>query len=345
MSNIFIHYVNWPNTKDNHAGMGYISKYLNSNDQSVILKEFRLFSFRGGRYLNLLKSLLYTIYFILRIKKGDSLFFTEYMTPGSAHQEIIAAILSKIRPDINLIGLVHLTGNGLIKSYTDRKILKNYLTKLDKIWVLGSSLKDFMIGLGIDDNKIFKTFYYVDTEYYKPSNLKTTDSFNVLVQGNQLRDYTLLKQIIAQCPNINFIIMQGIQDLSHLFSDIENVKLKGFVTENELLVIMQNSDASLSVMKDTIGSNVITTSMACGLAMIVSDIGSIRDYCDNENAIFCLKTEDYVNALNYLRVQRDIRAKMKQKSRDKALNFSKEKFLMVFLEEMDYNNTQLFKNK
>ena len=192
-----------------------------------------------------------------------------------------------------------------------------------------------MIGLGIDDNKIFKTFHYVDTEYYKPSNLKTTDSFNVLVQGNQLRDYNLLKEIIVQCPDINFIIMQGIQDLSHLFSDIENVKLKGFVTENELLVIMQNSDASLSVMEYTLGSNVITTSMACGLAMVVSDVGSIRDYCNVENYRFCATKEEFVDALNFLKLHNEKCYSMKQNSRTKALNFSKEKFLKVYQEEMN----------
>ena len=36
---------------------------------------------------------------------------------------------------------------------------------------------------------------------------------------------------------------------------------------------MNDSDISLNVMKDTIGSNVICTSMATGLAMVVSDVG------------------------------------------------------------------------
>lgn len=337
MSNIYIHYVNWPNTKDNHAGMGYLSKYLKSNDQSVILKEFKSFSIRGGRYLNFLNALLHTLYFVLKLKKGDSLIFTEYMSSGSAHQEVIATIISKIRPNIRLTGLVHLTGNGLLKCYPNKRNLRNYLTRLDRIWVLGSSLKDFMINLGIDDNKIFRTFHYVDSEFYKPGNTTLNNSFNVLVQGNQLRDYTLLKQIIVQCPDINFTIMQGINDLGNLFSSLKNVKLIGFVTEKELLLVMQNSDVALSVMKDTIGSNVITTSLACGLAMIVSDVGSIRDYCDKENTIFCRKKEDYVNALNYLYTQKEICSIMKQKSRDKALNFSKEKFLRVFLQEKDNN--------
>lgn len=47
---------------------------------------------------------------------------------------------------------------------------------------------------------------------------------------------------------------------------------------------MAKADLSLNVMEDTVGSNVITTSMAMGLGLIVTDVGSIRDYCDESNA-------------------------------------------------------------
>ena len=50
---------------------------------------------------------------------------------------------------------------------------------------------------------------------------------------------------------------------------------------------MEKANVSINVMEDTIGSNVITNSMSMGLAMIVSDVGSIRDYCNESFAIFC----------------------------------------------------------
>ena len=60
---------------------------------------------------------------------------------------------------------------------------------------------------------------------------------------------------------------------------------------------MNDSDISLNVMKDTIGSNVICTSMATGLAMVVSDVGSIRDYCDETNACFCSSPDDFIEKI------------------------------------------------
>ena len=54
-------------------------------------------------------------------------------------------------------------------------------------------------------------------------------------------------------------------------------------------------------MEDTVGSNVITTSMAMGLAIIVSDVGSIRDYCNKENAVFCMNDiNEFVEAIKKL---------------------------------------------
>lgn len=61
----------------------------------------------------------------------------------------------------------------------------------------------------------------------------------------------------------------------------------GYLPEDELRNLMDISDVSLNIMEDTVGSNVITTSMAMGLAMIVTDVGSIHDYCDESNTIFC----------------------------------------------------------
>ena len=53
----------------------------------------------------------------------------------------------------------------------------------------------------------------------------------------------------------------------------------------------------LNVMKDTIGSNVICTSMATGLSMVVSDVGSIRDYCSETNAVSVLLHDDFIKIL------------------------------------------------
>lgn len=64
-----------------------------------------------------------------------------------------------------------------------------------------------------------------------------------------------------------------------------------FLSE-ELKNLMAQSDLSLNVLDDTVSSNVITTSMAMGIGIIVSNIGFIHDYCNNNHAVFCENNEN-----------------------------------------------------
>ena len=81
---------------------------------------------------------------------------------------------------------------------------------------------------------------------------------------------------------------------------------------------MASADVSLNVMKDTIGSNVIVTSMAMGLAMVCSDVGSIRDYCNESNCLFANTTQDFVKAVKTLSENVDRLNGMKQASLKKS---------------------------
>ena len=89
---------------------------------------------------------------------------------------------------------------------------------------------------------------------------------------------------------------------------------------------MDIADVSVNIMDDTIGSNVITTSMSMGLAMIVSDVGSIRDYCNDTNALFCVNTVDsFASAINMLSANHNKCELMKSNSvkMSKAFSISK----------------------
>ena len=92
------------------------------------------------------------------------------------------------------------------------------------------------------------------------------------------------------------------------------------VPEAELKHYMNDSDISLNVMKDTIGSNVICTSMATGLAMVVRDVGSIRDYCDETNE--CSSPDDFIKNNMILANDRELLNSLKKMSLKKAQQFS-----------------------
>lgn len=330
MNKIYIHFVDWKNTSGNHAGMAYLCKKLKINDIKIELIELKLCQIRGGKYINWLRSLIHTFYFIRKCKKGDTVFFMEYMTKNSAFQENIAKVMKCYKPDVVLKGMIHLSNKHLIEQYKSKQVVYKNLQYLDKIYVMGSSLKKFFLSMGIQEHKIIETLHYVDHDFYYPKKFTTNKILNVICLGNLKRNFSLLKEIIIECPEINFTVCQGVLNLKSIFSDCSNVKLIGFIPEIELRQLMQSSDVSLNVMDDTVGSNVITTSMACGLAMVVSDVGSIRDYCDNQYSILCSEKKDYINALKNLNENRERCFQLQKIASAKSKNFSIKNFMTHF---------------
>ena len=323
----------WTNTSNNHAGMKHMCNLLKAHypdEYEVIVfpdlyKNLSSISLIKRIQIRLIKEIVIPNKYLKIGKKlsgqlndGDSVYLLEYCA-SLFPQLSIAKYLRNLTLNIKIYGLVHLVPQKIEESFTQSQLQK-CLKPLDYVLTLGSSLSNFFVQkVGVESSKVQTVFHYVDLEYYKPhvNYLHKKDSPpSVLVMGNQKRNFELLYKIVEDNPNIQFTICQGVMDLSHQFKNCNNVQLVGFVDEEELLAIMQNSDISLNIMEDTIGSNVITTSMAVGMAIVVSNVGSIKDYCKEDGAIYC-ENEDassFSQALKQLMTDQDKLQYLKSKS-------------------------------
>ncbi|RZJ82485.1 MAG: glycosyltransferase family 1 protein [Flavobacterium sp.] len=331
MSKTYIVFYDYSNTSGNHAGMAYLSRFLANELTEVSAIENMNQEFVSGRYVSRIYSFFLAVYLFFVLKKKDKVFFFEYLMKDLGHHEMMARLLRFLGFKGEILGLTHLSGQHLLEYYKDEEDILNRLAPIDRLFVFGSSLKVFFQKIGCK-KPIIRTFHYVDTSFYKP-RINTTsqdDRMNVLCMGTLKRDYALLKEIIQQSSNVDFHICMGKKDLRSEFGEMKNVILYPFLEELELLELIQKSDVSLSVMEDTVGSNVITTSLAGGLVQIVSEVGSIHDYCTIENSFFCNTTADYLAALNNLNTNRDLLSEMKLKARTHSLAMSKEQFLSEF---------------
>lgn len=326
---IYIIYFDWPNTSGNHAGMSYLARELSEEFSEVEIVEMFNFKYKYFRVINLLYSIYLAIKLRILLGKNDKIILFEYLAK-SCFQDVIAKMLSILRNRSTVFGLVHLSGNHLMEIYGSKGTIIRKLRPLNDIIVFGSSLKDFFVELGFDN--VLTVFHYVDTNYYKPSlSLKNKSSkINILCLGNIKRDFSKLRNIIIKSPESQFNICQGVKDLSQYFNDLSNVKLYGFMMESELLDIMQFNDASLSIMEDTIGSNVITTSLATGLIPIVSDVGSIRDYCTEKESFLCVSENDFIEAIEQIKNNDYLLRDMSASARARSLSFSLSNFYELF---------------
>lgn len=255
-----------------------------------------------------------------KLKAGDEVFLLEYMLPWASQYELACYIRDNY-PKVKIYALSHLTGKYFDEmTAKDPDLIQKWAKPVDKLLTLGSSLSSYFEKAGIPEDKICTGFHYVDSDYYKKQLPVTSLSpLKVIMMGALQRDYGMFSEIVKQCPDIHWIICRGRKNVDDLFPKTPNVELKGFLEEDELRHQMDIADVSLNVLEDTVGSNVITTSMAMGLAMVVSDVGSIRDYCDNDNALFCTNNvQQFVQAIKKLQSNSALVQQMKESSLEKS---------------------------
>lgn len=293
----------WYSTTNNHAGMKYLCQYLEKTYpdefKTIIITQLKQ-KYGKNKILNRLKLIQFKLSqnkkntqaakeLVSKISSKDKIFLMEYFDTG-VNQYLFAKIIRKRFPDIIIYGMSHLVPSNINKAFSNQK-LQNWGNMVNKIITLGSSLSEYYISKGISRDKIVTTFHYVDKFYMIPQ-IEEHKKFSIIVMGNQMRNNTLLADIVKCNLDIQFIICQGVVDLSKIFST-PNVKLIPYISEEKLRELMTQADISLNVMYDTIGSNVIVTSMGMGLAMICSNVGSIKNYCDETNSILCSDLSDF----------------------------------------------------
>ena len=320
---IYIICHDFKSTSGNHAGMRHLYEEIEKRKRGVKLYVLNKNGV-GVRRFNRVIAVFLALRLILLYKRGDKFLFTEAFFRGSFHDEIIWAI-KMFHKDAPIYAMAHLSPIFIKKLYSEKQI-KVRANRISMIITLGSSLTDFFNKLGISN--VHTSFHYVDTDYYfKKTDINVNKKPRVLVMGAMARDFSMLAEIVRSVPDLHFVICKGRKDIDALFDGLTNVTLCGFMPEDKLRNLMDLSDISLNVMDDTIGSNVICTSLAMGLAMVCSDVGSIRDYCDETNTIFCNTKNDFISALDMLAKNPSVIATMKNSAKKVSTKFMIDKYI------------------
>jgi hypothetical protein len=319
-SKLLILHFDFPNTSGNHAGMSYFARRIAESLPGARAIRQPLTYFPGGSIFQFVFVVLVALRALWSLRASDTLFLLEYATPV-AQQPTVAKICRFFGAKFRIAGLVHLSLSHLLEVHPDAVSLGKQLALPDHIVVFGSSLeRDLHERFG---RKSIRTFHYVDADYYSPTDLTTVpDRLRVIVMGALKRSFDDLPQIVKSCPAVEFHICCGKTDRSAQFAGIPNGVLHGFLSEAQLRDLMKSCHVGLSILEDTIGSNVIVTSLACGLVNVVSDVGSIRDYCSESNSIFCRSNAEFQTAIATLAADKALLQRMRQSARTAAEGFS-----------------------
>lgn len=178
-----------------------------------------------------------------------------------------------------VMATMHLPASRFIQAVPD----PSHISHLDAVIVVGrNQIPIFEPLLGRD--RVFWVPLGIDTEYFSPPRERFANYPPLcLFVGVHLRDFDTLCRTIRlvnkEDNRIQFVIVTFESEF-HRFEGLENIVLRCGVPEPELRSLYQRADMMVQPMSDCTANTSTLEALACGLPVIASDIGGVRDYLD-----------------------------------------------------------------
>jgi L-malate glycosyltransferase len=234
----------------------------------------------------------------------------------------IKRLLKKIKPDIvhahyatsyGLIGalcsikpfvVTALGSDVLISPFQNalyKKALKYVFRKADRITAMSDPMKDVMISLGADPQKISTVIFGIDPEVFNANGrIDSESNFTIASTRNFEPVYNIdllikaLAIVKSEIPALR-VEMTGVgsmeKKVNDLISDLQLesiITLHGKVTQHKIADLLRQSQLFVSVSSSD-GNNIsLNEAMACGCFSVASDIPANRQWIEEgTNGYFC----------------------------------------------------------
>jgi glycosyltransferase involved in cell wall biosynthesis len=204
----------------------------------------------------------------------------------------------------------------------------DHLKRLDGLIVVGTNQIPFFAPITGSD-KIFFVPHGVDTRTFLPGDAarKPAGSGGMcLFVGVHRRDFDTLRDVIkltyARDRSVKFVVVTT-RDNHGLFEGAGNVDLIHSLPEPELIKLYQNADVLVQPLEDSTANNAILEGIACGLPVVATDIGAVRDYLNEECGVLVppRDAEAMTGAIARLLGDHSLRRQMAIHAREHALRF------------------------
>ena len=164
------------------------------------------------------------------------------------------------------------------------------LGRLDGVVALTREQAEFLAER-VGEDRVFTVPHGVDTTYFAPTNggprPEPRDHPVCLFAGSWLRDMELLETVVRTVgerePAIRFRVCAD-RDRVASIAGLPNVEIPGRVGDEGLLREYRSADLFLLPLTDCTANNCLLEAMACGLPLVASDVGGVRDYATDESA-------------------------------------------------------------
>jgi glycosyltransferase involved in cell wall biosynthesis len=203
--------------------------------------------------------------------------------------------------------------------------------------IVVSNYQFAMIEQIIGKGKVVYIPHGVDTHYFAPPNPKTVSSKTCLCVGHHHRDLMTLCKAAAlirnRDPEARVVLVDRVFSL-YFSQDEQRVYRESFaaagielcvdLSDEELLRLYQTSALMLLPLHDTTANVAVLEALSCGLPIVVSDVGGIRDYVNTHAAVLVAQNDAEGMADQVIRLLQnpDERKDRSLAARNQALSFS-----------------------
>jgi len=230
------------------------------------------------------------------------------------------------KKDNHVVATFHLPPVGIRKAVH----VDWHIKKLSAVVCVGRNQQEYFEKI-IGADRVFFSPLGVASDYFvPPESIDTRDPDLCLIVGENYRDYPTLRGVIELVsylrPETKFLILTPPRNHEFL-GDHPNLTYTSGISEAELLGLYQSASVLLMPLHDATANNAILEGMSCGLPIIVTDVGAVRDYVDPACGMLIPPYQARAMAEAVIDVLDDksARIKMSSKCREHALQFTWEK--------------------
>lgn len=180
----------------------------------------------------------------------------------------------------NLIATIH---HPVGRAFPEH--MENMLRRLTSALVMYTrGIEYFERYVGVDRVKF--VHYGVDTDFFCPGSKCQSAEKHVLFTGQNGRNNAMLRRVVLRLLKnrqdlmIDFLVpyrMRGVAEFQDLMHHT-NINWHHWLSETAVRTLYQRSQVLLLPMRNSGANTAVVESLACGLPIVTTDVGGIRDY-------------------------------------------------------------------
>ncbi len=202
-----------------------------------------------------------------------------------------------------------------------------FLRSLAGAVCVGSNQVEFL-RQWIDPDRVWFVPHGADTEFFSPADCpESYDESTCLFVGQHMRDFAMLERAVSALQSrVRDLRVLAIvrEDHRELVPKLPSIEVRSGVSESELRDHYRRAAVLLLPLVDCTANNSILEALACGLPIVTTDVGGVRDYVDDSCAVAAPagSAEALVDAVGALLEDRSRNLAMRAAARARALTFS-----------------------